>query len=381
MTIDLPPRGLLRVTRLTLAERLSETSALLRRLLKPGRQPGTAPAPDDLAGEAGQPLLPSALRGLYDRVSRGEFALPGADAPRPAPPQEMPAAGPAQFLAASFTNAAGSRPYKLYVPASYRGRPVPLVVMLHGCTQSPDDFAAGTRMNQAAEEHGFLVVYPGQTAGANPGKCWNWFSPGDQRRDNGEPSLIAGITRAVMDGYAVDAGRIFVAGLSAGGAAAAIMGATYPELYAAIGVHSGLACGAARDLPTALSAMRRGSEGRRPEGHAGKAPRAIIFHGDRDTTVHPTNGDAVVAQWTNGSALAVHVEEGRVPDGHHFRRSLHTAADGTTVLEQWVIHGAGHAWSGGSLAGTYTDPRGPDATREMLRFFLEKPSPQRRGWW
>jgi poly(hydroxyalkanoate) depolymerase family esterase len=380
MNTNLPPRGLLRATRLTLADRLSETSALLRRLLKPARHLDNNGG--DLVGEASRPLLPSALRGLYDRVSRGEFALPGADDARPvvAPLQEVPA-GAAQFLAASFSNAAGTRPYKLYVPASYRGRPVPLVVMLHGCTQSPDDFAAGTRMNQAAEEHGFLVVYPGQTAGANPGKCWNWFSPGDQRRDSGEPSLIAGITGEVMSRYAVDAAQVFVAGLSAGGAAAAIMGATCPELYAAIGVHSGLACGAARDLPSALSAMRRGSEGRRPEGHAGKAPRAIIFHGDRDTTVHPANGDAVTAQWINGGSLALRVEEGRVADGHHFRRHLHTADDGTTVLEQWVIHGAGHAWSGGSLEGTYTDPKGPDATREMLRFFLEQPPSRRARWW
>jgi poly(hydroxyalkanoate) depolymerase family esterase len=243
--------------------------------------------------------------------------------------------------------------------------------MLHGCTQSPDDFAAGTRMNVVAEEHTCLVAYPAQAASANASKCWNWFSPRDQQRGGGEPSLIAGITRHIMRDYAVDPERVYVAGLSAGAAAAAIMGTTYPDLYAAIGVHSGLACGAASDLPSAFAAMSQGDAPVRGSGSRRMIP-TIVFHGDRDSTVHPRNGDQVVAQSASAVAgLQTSVQRGRVPGGHAYSRTLHADARGQTVLEQWVVHGAGHAWSGGSTAGSYTDPRGPDAAREMLRFFLE----------
>jgi poly(hydroxyalkanoate) depolymerase family esterase len=257
-----------------------------------------------------------------------------------------------------------------------------LIVMLHGCTQSPDDFAAGTRMNAAAEEHTCLVAYPGQISSANLQKCWNWFSEGDQQREGGEPSLIAGITRQVMRDYAVDPGRVYVAGLSAGGAAAAVMGDAYPDLYAAIGVHSGLACGAARDMPSAFAAMQKGNSGsaHRPAGASRSAPQrqvipAIVFHGDHDTTVNPRNSDAVVAQLAKGMALKTHAEDGHVPGGYAYRRMLHSDASGRTLIEQWVIHGAGHAWFGGSPAGSYTDPRGPDATGEMVRFFMDHPHP------
>jgi poly(3-hydroxybutyrate) depolymerase len=206
-------------------------------------------------------------------------------------------------------------------------------------------------------------------------KCWKWFSETDQHRDQGEPSLIAGITRKVMRDFAIDPRRVYVAGLSAGGAAAAIMGNAYPDLYAAIGVHSGLACGAARDMPSAFAAMQGSGAATGRSGAKQRTVPAIVFHGDRDTTVNLRNADAVVAQSGGSAMLSKHAEQGRTPGGHAFTRVLSMDADGRTMIEQWVVHGAGHAWFGGSPAGSYTDPRGPDATREMMRFFLEHPHP------
>jgi poly(hydroxyalkanoate) depolymerase family esterase len=241
--------------------------------------------------------------------------------------------------------------------------------MLHGCTQSPDDFAAGTQMNELAEEQGLLVAYPRQPSSANPSKCWNWFSAGDQVRDRGEPSLIAGITRQIMRDVGVDPTRVYIAGLSAGGAAAAIMGSAYPDLYAAICVHSGLACGAAKDMPSAFAAMRQGGS-LLMEGAKRPLP-TIVFHGDRDNTVSPVNGDQVIAQSKAAAEFQLTISHGQSVGGVKYTRTVQADGSGCPILEQWVLHGAGHAWSGGSPAGSYTEPRGPDASREMLRFFLE----------
>ena len=341
-----------------------------------------------LGATAGASTMPamSALRSFFEQGNRIGFPVPPGGLVFPEPAEKAPVLPEgAKFLSATFSNPAGTRPYKLYVPSGYQGQPAPLIVMLHGCTQSPDDFAAGTRMNAAAEEHACLVAYPAQTSAANLSKCWNWFNASHQQRDQGEPSLIAGITREVMGQYAVDPRRVYVAGLSAGAAAAANMGAAYPDVFAAIGVHSGLACGAASDLPSAFAAMRQGKNGsgqRTPvwpdvDKGRGVVP-TIVFHGDCDTTVHPCNGDDVVAQSTLAMSLERRVEEGRAAGGHRYIRSQHIDTNGETLIEQWLIHGAGHAWSGGSPAGSYTDPRGPDATKEMLRFFLDHPRPTDR---
>jgi poly(hydroxyalkanoate) depolymerase family esterase len=281
-----------------------------------------------------------------------------------------------QFITASCSNRAGTRSYKVYIPSCYTtGLALPLVVMLHGCKQNPDDFAAGTGMNQLAEEQRCVIVYPAQAKRANGSNCWNWFRPGDQQRDRGEPSLIADITREVLERYGLDRTRCYIAGLSAGGAMAAIMGANYPDLYAAVGIHSGLPTGAAHNVPSAFAAMKKASNAH----GAGKSQTpAIVFHGDRDATVHPLNGQQVVNQHAPAPAglnraadAASTVRQGRKPQGRAYTVTLRQDANGKTVTEHWVVHGAGHAWAGGSPKGSYTDPSGPDASREMLRFFYE----------
>lgn len=374
--------GMAEATRLTNAGKLAEATALIQRLLQAPSGPETArrlssPTTIDVdyvrlddapetGANSGTPFvrprigLGETLRRFAANAGTEGFAL------RPAPD---PLPEGASFSTASFTNAAGTRAYKLYIPANRPGERLPLIVMLHGCTQSPDDFAAGTRMNVLAEAQGCLVAYPAQPASANAKACWNWFKPEDQQRGRGEPSLIAGLTRQIMRDHPVDPGRVYIAGLSAGGAAAAIMGAAYPDLYAAVGVHSGLPAGAARDLPSAFTAMRQGAES---SGRVTRFVPTIIFHGDQDPIVHPRNGDAVLAQTTaSASGLQSSVERGQAPGGHRYRRVVHADAAGRPFCEHWTIHGAGHAWAGGSPSGSYTDPQGPDATREMLRFFLE----------
>jgi poly(hydroxyalkanoate) depolymerase family esterase len=251
--------------------------------------------------------------------------------------------------------------------------------MLHGCTQNPDDIAAGTRFNALAEAELFFVAYPAQPASANSNRCWNWFRPNDQRRDSGEPSIIAGITSEVVAKYGLDSRRVYVAGMSAGAAMAAIMGNAYPDLYAAVGVHSGLPHGAARDMQSAFVAMHRGSKsGKQPVNRFAPSVErivpTIVFHGDRDQTVHPLNGHQVLAQMLDGSETAsnprVAVSRHRVEDGHPYTRFVYQDRNGGPIMEYWLVHGAGHAWSGGNPDGSYTDPKGPDASREMLDFFL-----------
>ena len=316
-------------TRLTRGGRLTEATALIQRAL--GRRAGPATAP-----------------------------APAPEAPRPTPRPSRPGPG-GQFLDGSYRNAAGTRGYKLYVPSGHDGQAVPLVVMLHGCTQTAADFAAGTRMNELAERDTFLVAYPEQAGSANQRRCWNWFLPAHQRRDAGEPSLLAGITRQVMETHRVDAGRVFVAGLSAGGAMAAVLAATYPDLFAAAGVHSGLVHGAAHDVASAYAAMRQGPAA---GGRAAGTVPLIVFQGDRDTTVAPANAAALLGPW-NGTAASETVT------GPGWTRRVYRDRDGRVVAEWWSVQQLGHAWSGGSREGSFTDPAGPDASAELVRFFSE----------
>jgi poly(hydroxyalkanoate) depolymerase family esterase len=387
MTSGMPPE-MLEAARLTQQGKLAEATAIIQRLLqgKHAANPGNRIAPTTVGAECAavdaepqgnQPkarfTVPRAFRprtGLRETVNRlatmaKVLGLNDRPAHRPVPD---PVPDGASFTAATYSNAAGTRSYKLYIPSTRTGERPPLIIMLHGCTQSADDFAAGTRMNALAEEQGFLAAYPEQHALANTKQCWNWFKADDQRRDHGEPSLIAGITRQIIRDHNVDPGRVYIAGLSAGGAAAAIMADTYPELYAAAGVHSGLPCGAASDLPSAFDAMRLGAAAN--NRNTWLVP-TIVFHGDKDPIVHPRNGGAVAAQALGTVAgLRRTLEHGRAPGGHAYSRVIYADPEGRTICEHWSIHEAGHAWARGSPTGSHTDPHGPDASREMVRFFF-----------
>ena len=321
------------------------------------------------AGKAQATSRRSGIAGLAQRLRDGMNKLAVEDVQDVATDSADPLKG--KFLSLSCTVPAGTRAYKLYIPSTYAGEPTPLVVMLHGCKQNPDDFAAGTGMNALAEEQGCLVAYPAQAKNANGSNCWNWFQAGDQRRDRGEPSIIAAITQQVMRDYKVDPARVYVAGLSAGGAMAAILASEYPELYKAAGIHSGLPTGAAHDVPSAFAAMSNGAANGVLKAKTGATVPVIVFHGDRDKTVHPQNGHQVLAQQADAQPGAATTEKGSTPNGRSYTRAIHRNAGGKLNAEHWTVHGSGHAWSGGSKRGSYTDPKGPDASREMLRFFGE----------
>ena len=322
------------------------------------------------AGRLRQPLG-EVLRNLAaGRKELGLGTMPGLGQP-PRPVPELPLPEGAQFPDRNYSCAAGARRYRVYVPASADLGLQGLVVMLHGCRQDPEDFAAGTGMNALAEERRLVVAYPAQTGADNSLACWNWFRPEDQARDAGEPAIIAGLTRSLRDEYGIPEGRVFVAGLSAGGAMAAVMGEAYPELYAAVGVHSGLAFGSASDVASAFAAMRgQGDVGGRPAG-GGATPRLIVFQGTADTTVHPSNAARIVARHGEGGAPTRSTSRGPAADRRGYTRLVAEGRDGANRLECWMVDGAPHAWSGGHPSGSYTDPRGPDASEAMVRFFLD----------
>ncbi len=281
---------------------------------------------------------------------------------------------PGTFIDGRFDSSHGRLAYKLFTPRGSTRRRLPLLVMLHGCAQSAADLAAGTGMNELADEQGFLVLYPQQSTRANFSRCWNWHRPGDQKRDSGEPALIATLTRHIVSVCKANPARIYIAGISAGGAAATIIASAYPELYVAVGVHSGLTRGNVSTLREALSAMRGGPSARVDADHkvTGATLPTIVFHGDKDSVVHPSNTTGFLTQLRLSSPHSIisRVQKGRSSGGRDFTRTIHQHSTGEVMLEDWTVHGSGHAWSGGRAAGSHTDPAGPDASRAMMRFFL-----------
>ena len=304
-------------------------------------------------------------------VEAREYSEPQTEARPGAAPVTPAGVRESSFISGTHAAAGLRCDYKLYIPPGSTAvdEKAPLIVMLHGCTQTPDDFAAGTRMNALAGARGCYVLYPAQSQQMNAQRCWNWFKHSHQARGRGEPALLESLTRHVIDTHGIDNSRVFVAGLSAGGAMAAILGNTYPETFAAVGVHSGLAAGAAHDLPSALAAMRQGPT--TTQNRPARQTPTIVFHGDADTTVHPRNAQAVVAAAAAGSAVHQNLSS-TSPAGRAITRKVYLDEQGATLAEMWLVHGAAHAWAGGSAAGSYTDARGPDASAEMLRFFLER---------
>lgn len=317
--------------------------------------------------------------GLSLRVVLGQLAA--ARASRPATQRSLTKHTPAPRLlaGAEFRNrrhrgAAGSRTYKLFLPAPLSEKPKGLVVMLHGCNQTPDDFANGTHMNALAQRHGLAVAYPAQTRAHNAASCWNWFQPAHQSRNAGEPAILAALTRKLMKEFDLGRAQVFVAGLSAGGALAAILLDEYPDVFSAAGIHSGLARGAANNALSAMMIMQNGGTvtNTEPKPDAAKSVvRWILFQGADDTTVHPANALNILAGIVGPNAVPER-SVGRSVNGRRYVRSEYTGPRGATLVENWLVQGAGHAWSGGRASGSYVDPKGPDASAQMIRFFLTK---------
>ena len=294
----------------------------------------------------------------------------------------------------TYSSPAGNLPYVVYTPLNYRaGTPVPLLIMLHGCTQSAADFAAGTQMNLVAEEHNFIVVYPQQVRKNNSLYCWNWFDLANQSRDHGEPAMIVGIVQDILQNTAqwtIDTARIYVAGISAGAAMSVILGATYPDIFAAIGIHSGFEYQALKSHRGALTISKRrgpdplqqGLAAYEAMGSYARIVPTIVFHGTKDTVINITNGDQVVQQWMQTDMLASHdtyvadfnapatATTYKIPTGYAYTVYTWQNSRGKTIQEYWKVNGLGHAWSGGNSSGSYTDSRGPSASEALYAFFM-----------
>jgi poly(hydroxyalkanoate) depolymerase family esterase len=340
---------------------------------EPARPPASA-----LARPARRPLG-EVLRAVRDRpvFSVAALAERGGRGQRPRL-QEAPGLNPApdfgdRFLKRAYRGAAGALNYRLYVPADHERRDLALVIMLHGCTQNPEDFALGTQMNGLADEFGLIVAYPHQTRRANPSGCWNWFDPRHQRRGSGEPAKLAGLAQELMREFGVGKDRVFAAGLSAGGAMAEVLAATYPDVFDAVGIHSGLAYKSAVDVPSAFAAMKGTASGLAgPQGANARGCRKIVFHGLADSTVHPVNGGRILDEAERGAGPLKRNDLDWGSEAGRVSRTVLEDPEGRPVVERWLVEGGGHAWFGGDPRGSYTQSVGLDASRVMVRFFLRQ---------
>ncbi|AOB31438.1 esterase [Bordetella sp. H567] len=385
-------RMMAKATALTRNGQLGEATLAIQRALR-GVQPGastftpatpaTTAAPSLAPEHAGGHAKDAMVLDGYARVIDITDVTPAVDTESP-PEVDVPQEE--RWIDGSFGHQGRKLAYKLFLPpcaAGVAADPRPMVVMLHGCTQDAADFAAGTRMHALARDLGVVVLYPEQGRHANPQRCWNWFKPQHQQRGRGEPAILAALVHAIAAEHQVDPDRVFIAGLSAGGAMAEIVGRCYPDVFAAVGVHSGLPAGSAKDVATALAVMRSGNAGASAAAVTGAVPPTIVFHGDADAIVHANNGAAIIdaARRANGLDASgvppAREAEGRTPTGQSYTRTVYSDADGRAAAEYWQLHGAGHAWSGGDARGSYTDPSGVDASAEMLRFFLAHPRRRR----
>lgn len=301
------------------------------------------------------------------------------------------------WVGGTVKNSSGSLEYKLWMASGYRKeKPVPLVLMLHGCMQKAEDLAAASGMNDLADKNNLLVVYPEQAAAANPLRCWNWFDPKHQSRDAGEPALIAAVIQDIRSSYSIDAKRVYVVGISAGGAMAVVMGATYPELFAGLGVIAGAEYKAGTTVEAGLAAMKLGGPDpdqqgllafqtiQKSSGGSRKRMPVIAFHGTKDPYLNPINTDQLIAQWAetndylddgkdNDSITSQSPNEtkGAVPNGYSYTRYRYKDSNGRLLMEKWIVAGLGHAWPGSPIANQFADVKGPNASAEMWRFFDE----------
>lgn len=321
-----------------------------------------------MASSALQAMIPTAVPAAKKRAPQKK-APARKIAKITTPPTTGRAIPGSSFRAGVHESEFGTRSYKLFKPGTAVGsaKPPPLLIMLHGCGQTPDDFAKGTRMNALAKELGLIVVYPAQPRDAHPNRCWDWLHRGNQTRDAGEPAILASLTRKILETHGADPARVYVAGLSAGASMALILAHEYPDLFAAVGVHSGLPAGAAHDQASALMAMQRGNPGWRLR----QPMPTIIFHGSRDAVVNPRNGRLVAIRAREAfPSLRGTETAGQVHNGRSYSKTVHRIGSGRPLVEHWNVKMSGHAWSGGSPTGRFTDQKGPDASREMIRFFL-----------